>query len=848
MMATFKRIILSALTLVILAGIANAARAEGGRQIVSLDGAWQVDEGAMAAPPTVFTHTILVPGLLDMATPPFAEPGPKVADRAVKAQKDTRRDAFWYRRAFRLPGPLPAVARLKIGKAMFGTRVFLNGKLLGDHAPCYTPGWFDARDALKTGENELIVRVGADRDAVAGRAQSGYDGEKSRYIPGIYDSVELILSGSPHIVNVQAVPDIDRQAVTVHSWVRCSPRARRREAAFNRPRSGLAQGGRRGGLPDSRRRLRHRPGRRSVTIPVRGCRLWSPEDPFLYELEVRGEADTLKTRFGMRSFRLDPATGRAILNGKPYFMRGSNVTLYRFFEDSKRGDKPWREAWVRRLHQAFREMHWNSLRYCIGFAPEAWYRIADEEGLMIQDEFPIWLGTLKEPGQLDSEELAAEYREWMQERWNHPCVVIWDACNETYSPETGKAIRKVRGLDFSNRPWDNGWGEPVAAGDSDEAHPYHFIFGPNQPFRLRDLAQDPGTKAGLLIAQPYAAEKLLRKNPIIINEYCGLWLNRDGTPTTLSRPVFDYLLDPPATTAKRRQLGARTMAALTEYFRAHRLAAGVLHFCGLGYSRPDGQTSDDWADLDKLAWDPDFHTYVRDAFAPVGLMLDVWADEYPPGKSQEFPVIVINDLSQPWKGEVRFRLSRGGETLVEQTVPAEVAGLGSTRLAFTATIPEQAADYQAEAALLATPAGPVRSLRDFAVLTPRQREARRNLAEGRPVKASSEASPAKFAVDGKRDTRWASKPGNVQWLAVDLGETQTISRVELACFWGGFAKSYAIQVSSDGEDWKDVYATDNGADKVAIRFSPTPARWVRFHGTHPGKAPDYVLYEMSVYR
>ena len=37
-------------------------------------------------------------------------------------------------------------------------------------------------------------------------------------------------------------------------------------------------------------------------------------------------------------------------------------------------------------------MHWNSIRYCIGFPPDFWYDIADEEGFLIQDEFPIWLG------------------------------------------------------------------------------------------------------------------------------------------------------------------------------------------------------------------------------------------------------------------------------------------------------------------------------------------------------------------------------------------------------------------------------------------------------------------------
>ena len=40
----------------------------------------------------------------------------------------------------------------------------------------------------------------------------------------------------------------------------------------------------------------------------------------------------------MREFRLDPASGRAMLNGEPFFMRGSNVCIFRFCEDAQRGD------------------------------------------------------------------------------------------------------------------------------------------------------------------------------------------------------------------------------------------------------------------------------------------------------------------------------------------------------------------------------------------------------------------------------------------------------------------------------------------------------------------------------
>ncbi len=178
---------------------------------------------------------------------------------------------------------------------------------------------------------------------------------------------------------------------------------------------------------------------------------------------------------------------------------------------------------------------------------------------------------------------------------------------------------------------------------------------------MKQLANDPGTKAGLLIAQPFTEEKLKRKNPVIINEYGGLWLNRDGTPTTQSAPAYEYLLGPGATKAQLNMTCARNLAAITEFFRAHRQAAAVMHFTALGYSRPDGQTSDHWSDVKTLEWNSDFYKYVRDAFAPVGVMLDLWAEELPGGTTQDFPVMVTNDSNEPWHDAVGLKVTQGGK-------------------------------------------------------------------------------------------------------------------------------------------------------------------------------------------
>jgi len=54
-----------------------------------------------------------------------------------------------------------------------------------------------------------------------------------------------------------------------------------------------------------------------------------------------------------------------------------------------------------------------------------------------------------------------------------------------------------------------------------------------------------------------------------------LWLNRDGSPTTLTRQLLENILGTNATAQDRRELCAQYIAAETEFWRCHRKAAGV---------------------------------------------------------------------------------------------------------------------------------------------------------------------------------------------------------------------------------------------------------------------------------
>jgi hypothetical protein len=274
---------------------------------------------------------------------------------------------------------------------------------------------------------------------------------------------------------------------------------------------------------------------------------------------------------------------------------------------------------------------------------------------------------------------------------------------------------------LSNRPWDNGWAAPQSQEDCVETHPYFLsklwknYWADDKKFALSDMANISGRPS---VRKEQQKDRL----PIIINEYGWLWLNRDGTTTCLTGSVYEKLLGPDSTVAARRLLYARYLAALTEFWRTHRECAGVLHFCGLGYSRagdkprPEGgATSDHFIDLEKLTFEPNFEKYVRDAFSPVGLMIDFWAEQLDAGSQQKFEVVLINDLHTLYKGTIRIAIERGGETVAEKMTNCQINGLDRSVLTFDMKIPKEEGQYQLIAELTGSDGTQVRSLRDFKV-------------------------------------------------------------------------------------------------------------------------------------
>ncbi len=839
---TVSMLIVAAVTAIMCPGVpAQPATADtSARSVVSLNGEWQIAPGEVDSPPAVFQSIIPVPGLIDMATPPVPQ-----WDVHTSAPR-----AYWYKRTFNIDEPVPAVATLKLYKAMYGSQVILNGHKFDEKWASFTPLYFDVKPILRQGENEILVRVGSHPRLMPPGTTTSLDPERIKYLAGIFDNVELILTGTPTITNIQTVPDINTSTVLVQTLLTNDTGAAREARVRYVVRE--HKSGREVGNGDGTVQLPASANETTVTasIKVADCQLWSPENPFLYDLVVDCGTDQVTERFGMRTFRLDQATGNAFLNGKPYYLRGSNITLYRFFEDDARGALPWDDEWVRGLHKMVRGMHWNSLRYCIGFPPEFWYDIADEEGILICDEFPIWNARHGEiPNDNDPGRLIGEFKDWMRDRWNHPCVVLWDAQNETHSTTTTIAIKAVRDMDLSNRPWDNGYSRYRPAGDSFESHAYLFNKRTHKgPFMLEDLEWHSGTPIG------NAGGANENDNPIIINEYGWVWINRDGTPSRLGRPVYARLFKGrKATAAEYRHLNARLIAALTEFWRSHRACAGILHFCILGYSRPDGHTSDHFIDVKNLKLEPEFAKHVRDSFAPVGVMINFFTPQVNPNERRELGVAIVNDLYEDWSGKVRLELLRDGKVVEEHVQTCTVPGLGRNELAFPFTFPTAQGDYQLKATIAGAGNEEVSSWRDVKVapVVASDVPTPPGIAVGKPAKASSITSrgdfPPEFAFDGNPETRWASEYETPQWLTVDLEKLTDIHAVELV--WeNAYAKSYSIEVSVDGESWTKVHETDQGyGEEPIIKFNPVPAQYVRLTVTENGTKWGASLWEMKVF-
>lgn len=675
------------------------AWADDGRTTISLNGEWDFDQTEQAFPPRKYTRKIPVPGLVHLARPKisqyekfFKKPdGVELVEQFNFLERDYTPMYNWYKRKVFIDEKFKDEQLfLTIKKSQYVTRVFVNGHEVGASMECYTPMDFNITSAVKYGsDNEILIQVG-DRAWLPSEAAGGTDKEKVHYLPGIWDDVFITATGKMRVDKVLFLPSLAKGLVTVKTLVRSlyPPQMLYGDKMKDSCKIEFCVKEKTTGRIVGKKMIEGEAKRDNRTyfetsISLDNPKAWTPDSPFLYEGEVsvydQDElVDRYSVNFGMRDFS---RKGKFFtLNGDKFYLRGSNITLQRFFEDPDCQALAWDREWVKKLMVDLpKSIDWNAMRICVGIVPDFWYDLCDEYGIVLQNEWLYWQNHGWD------EQVRKEYTNWVWSDGNHPSIVIWDAINENWDSYIGNTlIPELKELD-PTRIWDAGYmtSDQMGTNDEmDEPHPYRALTLMHSS-ELNDYFKNNPYNLGALHENWVGFSSILDAGvPQLVNEYGWIWLWRDGRPSKLTLNNYNYYLGENATPEQCRELQAYWLELETEWLRSERSVGGILAFCHL--TNNYGFTGD-WFinDIKDLEPSPAFRWF-KHCFAPSAVFIDLADRRYTkhleplkPGSDLVFNLVGVNDLNKESSGKVLLKLLDEKGTIIstqEESIVIEPFG------------------------------------------------------------------------------------------------------------------------------------------------------------------------------
>lgn len=483
-------------------------------QWLNLNGLWDYSiSGASAGQPPPAQGKILVPFPLESAL------------SGVMTNLDEQ-SKLWYHRVFSVP---PAWrghrVRLNFGAVDWRAEVSVNGHALGAHQGGYDPFAFDITDALRwNGAEDLTVCVmdPTEGDQPRGKQSRRPEGIFYSAVSGIWQTVWLEPVPAACIDGLKIIPDPDTGSVRLRAIVNSLANDLQVEAVASA--AGKVVGSVTGS-PNT-----------ELVLRVSNPRLWSPEDPFLYDLAVTLRAgktqDAVSSYFGLRKVALrKDAQGvtRIALNDQFLFELG---TLDQGFWPDGIYTAPSDEA-LRSDIQFLKTAGFNLIRKHVKVEPQRWYYWCDKLGLLVWQDMPSANNATAE-GRRDFE---SELLHMLDNLQNHPAIITWVLFNEGWGQfDTESLTRWAKSLDPSRLVDDaSGWTD-MRVGDLIDMHSYP---GPDCP------AQDPRRAA-------------------VLGEFGGLGLVVEGH--SWSPRHWGYVM-----LAGQKELAARYATALQQVWRSHAL-------------------------------------------------------------------------------------------------------------------------------------------------------------------------------------------------------------------------------------------------------------------------------------
>ena len=345
------------------------------------------------------------------------------------------KNALWYERTFTVPAAWKGKdILLHFGAVDWKAEVYVNDVKIGVHTGGYTPFTFDITPALVKGENLLKVKV--TDPSSEGFQPRGKQAERPWLIwyttvSGIWQTVWMEPVSKIRVNSLKTTPDIDAGTLTVQADA-CAGKSTVTQVNVYDEGKLVASGKSMNGLP--------------VELAIADAKLWSPESPFLYDLEVllleEGKVqDKVKSYAAMRKFSMKEAANHTIrlqLNNKDYFQFG---TLDQGYWPDGLYTAPTDEALVYDIIKT-KELGYNMIRKHIKVEPARWYTWCDKLGIIVWQDMPSgdenapfqWRQYYEGPEPKRSAESEANFRkEWKEIidcLYSYPCIGTWVVFNE----------------------------------------------------------------------------------------------------------------------------------------------------------------------------------------------------------------------------------------------------------------------------------------------------------------------------------------------------------------------------------------------------------------------------------
>ena len=474
------------------------------RDKISLNGRWKflpvkADRGK---PPGEGWGTIKVPNCLGVQFDVLDADGRVVHcwnGLPINGGKDDYK-RWWFEREFEVPKGWEGRQIVLHVQAVAYMRVFVNGKLVGEHYGALTEYQPDITRFVRLGEPNTLSIFVANSFAAGKYTPTG----KFHGRAGIWGDVYIEARPFVHIDNVYILTSVRQRAVEVRVRIRndgetpvtvsvanavyedverrmewkniFSEEVRNMEPSqkkrlWKRLNELLWQDKERWGLggrllpPSSKGPCVKRldsdkvviaPGKEHTFVLSKSWRkpkLWSPEHPHLYWLHtalvVDGNmVDEKWTRFGFREVRAE--NGKIYLNGKVIHLRGESAPTPVW---GARGGLC--APTTRVLLQAIKDASLNAVRFHGGNPSEIGLDIADEIGLLFIDESGVCFE--RPTDEAGWQVVESEFKAWIERDRNHPSVIIWSASNEIRHRPSCRRLSSIIRRHDATRLVENEW-------------------------------------------------------------------------------------------------------------------------------------------------------------------------------------------------------------------------------------------------------------------------------------------------------------------------------------------------------------------------------------------------------